>query len=152
MEKRLVWFSVLLWKSTGKCFFCWHFPLPTSPQTTPVPRPLLSFQLPGCAHAYSGRRGLLLAWIQLEVKEKKPIRKQTFHPSLGTETKGRLCFPSIPAKSLVSLSKPAQSIQPGACQVGGLGRAAQSMPLLHWWDRSFRARHSYIVLSKCLLF
>lgn len=76
----------------------------------------------------------MLAWIQLEAEEEKPIGKETFHPSLGTETKGKLCFPSLPAKNLVTPSKPG-SEHPAWDLAGGVG-AVQSIPLLHWGDQT----------------
>lgn len=112
------WFAFLSYfGETLKSVFCWHFPLPplTSPPKIPAPRPLLSSQLPGCSRACSGRRGLFLAQIQLEAEEEKPAGKETFHPSLRTET--TFCFPSVPAKNLVTLSKPAESIHPGTWRV-----------------------------------
>lgn len=112
------------------------------------PRPLSSSQLPGCSHACSGRRGLLLAWIQLEVEEEKPIRKETFHPSLGTETKGKLCFLSLSAKNLVTLRKlRASSLRPA-----GEGSTVSAFTPLVRPDHSSRARRSEVVLSKRLLF
>jgi hypothetical protein len=78
-------------------FFCWYSSFPASTQTSPASSPLLSSQFPGHSYACSGRRGLLLAWIQLEAEEEKPVGKETVHSSLGTETKGSH-FPFVPAR------------------------------------------------------
>lgn len=70
----------------------------------PAPSSLLSSQLPEHSHACSGKRGLVLAWIQLEAEEEKPVGKGTLPPSLGTETEGRR-FPFVPSEKVVSQAK-----------------------------------------------
>lgn len=136
------------------------FLLAFSPSPLPHKRPQLpdlcshlSCQGTLISHACSGRRGLSLAWIQLEVEGKKPIGKETFHPSLGTETTGRLCFLLSQPRTWSPRVSPAKSIQPGASRVQrwGEGTITVFTPLVGP-DRTFSARHSYVVLSKCLLF
>lgn len=113
-------------------FFCWHFPLPTSPQTTSAPRPLLWSQLPGCFPACSGRGGF--CWHEFSWKQGKKSQLEEKHFFLAWERKpgAGSAAPSVPAKNLITQVRRAKSIQPGTWWVGGV----QSVPLLHSWDQT----------------
>lgn len=93
----------------GKTFpnvFLLAFPSPHFPTNDFSPQTSVVISVARVLSCLFRQRGLLLARIQLEAGEEKPVGKETFHPSLGTETKSRLCFFSVPAKNLITPSKP----------------------------------------------
>lgn len=117
-----------------KVFFCWHFPPPHFPTNDPSSQTSALISVARVLSCLLRQKGALVGMDSVGSRGKKPIGKETFHPSLGTETTGKLCFPLSQPRTWSPQVSPAKSIQPGASRVQCWERAP-SLPLLHWWDR-----------------
>lgn len=116
---------LLLWKNTGKCFSAGNVPLPTSLQKNPSPDLCCHRSCQGAFMLAQAEGGSCWCGFSWKWRKKSQSEKNHFIPAW--EWKPRTYSPPI---------SPAKSIQPPTWRVGRLGRGAQSVPLIHWWDQT----------------